>query len=252
MHVFIKPVALCGLASVLLSAVLPVEAATPTDHPAHKYAVKLPPSVNLTYLIKVKQHGIPISGSATVNWRLDDKKYSLTSETRAMLFGKIMESKSEGSITEFGLTPAQFSEKNFGKDQSTTRFNHDSKTISFSESAETYPIKGGEQDRSTATWQLSAAARGAPDKFVEGSSWTFFVAGRRDAEPWTFKVLNQETIQTPLGELMTVRISKAPPPDSTDQKLEIWLAPSMDWYPVRLRFSGEGDDYIEQTLQKSE
>jgi hypothetical protein len=43
----------------------------------------------LRYTIKAKQSGIPVSGNATVQWQADDKKYSVHSETRAMLIGKI-------------------------------------------------------------------------------------------------------------------------------------------------------------------
>jgi hypothetical protein len=53
-------------------------------------------------------------------------------------------------------------------------------------------LKGGEQDRTSATWQLIAYARAAGDKFKPGSEWKMFVAGRRDAEPWSFKVLATE------------------------------------------------------------
>jgi hypothetical protein len=40
------------------------------------------------------------------------------------------------------------------------------------------------------------------------------------------------------------------PPDSKGQHLDIWLAPSMEWYPVRLRYTDSDTEFIEQTLQK--
>ena len=184
-----------------------------------------------------------------MKWQLNDKQnYSVITETRVMLFGKILDASSYGSIDEHGLAPEKFVEKRFGKAESITSFNRTNKTIQFTESTETYPIKGGEQDRTSATWQLVTLARAANDKFKAGSEWKMFVAGRRDAEPWSFKVSGTETLSTPLGELATIHITKAPPPDSKGQQLEIWLAPKLEWYPVRLKFSDADGDTVDQVI----
>jgi len=225
-------------------------AAPAVEHPVIKRKFSLPPNAELSYAIKAVQSGMTLAGTALVTWQAADKKYTLTSETRAALFGKILESKSEGRIDEFGLAPLQLTEKRIRKPASTTQFKRDSKTIGFSESEASYPLLGGEQDRSSVQWQLVALARATPEKFVAGSEWRFFVAGRRDAEPWTFKVIQHETIHTPLGDLKALHLSKAPPPDSKDQQVDLWLAPTLEWYPVRLRVADSEDEYIEQTLEK--
>jgi hypothetical protein len=220
------------------------------EHPAVKRAFDLPPSADLNYSIKARQKGIALNGDAVVNWRADDNKYTLNADTRAALLGKILENRSEGAIDSYGIAPAQFYEKRFRKEPTTTTFHRDSKTISFTEGKLSYPLIGGEQDRSSAAWQLAAVARAAPAKFTPGSEWTFFVAGRRDAEPWTFKVANRETVRTGLGEVEAVHLVKAPPPDSKDQQVDIWLAPAHEWYPVRLRFTDDDGEFVEQTLEK--
>jgi hypothetical protein len=220
------------------------------EHPVIKRAFDLPPSAELSYSIKARQKGFTLSGDALITWRVADGKYLVNAETRAMVVGKILENRSEGAIDSYGLAPASFYEKRFRKDAATTTFDRASKTISFSDGTLNYPLKGGEQDRASATWQLAAVARGAPDKFVAGSEWVFFVAGRRDAEPWTFKVINQETVHTGVGDIEAVHVVRAPPPDSKEQTLDIWLAPSQEWYPVRLRFTDHDDEFVEQTLEK--
>ncbi|MBI3285177.1 MAG: DUF3108 domain-containing protein [Burkholderiales bacterium] len=210
----------------------------------------LPPSAELQYSIRARQSSLPLSGSALVKWQLSaDQKYSIVTETRAMLVGKILDASSQGGIDEHGLAPDKFIEKRFGKPATITSFERNSKTIRFTASAVTYPIKGGEQDRSSATWQLIAQIRAATDQLKAGSEWKMFVAGRRDAEPWTFKASARETLRTPLGELATIHIVKAPPPDSQDQQLELWLAPALEWYPVRLRFSDADGDFVDQVLE---
>ncbi|MNU50610.1 hypothetical protein D3C71_395810 [compost metagenome] len=239
------------IASLLAATLSPAMAADePVDHPVIKRPYKLAPSADLVYSIKARQRGIALSGESVSNWRAGDGKYSLLAETKAALFGKILEQRSEGAIDDFGLAPAQFVEKRFRKEAATTTFKRDSKTIVFSEGDDSYPLKGGEQDRNSTVWQLVSIARATPEKFTPGSEWSFFVAGRRDAEPWTFKVVKQETVATGQGLVEAVHLVKAPPPDKKGQQVDLWLAPSLEWYPVKVTFADEDGDYVEQTLQK--
>lgn len=217
---------------------------------APKRAFNLPPSADLHYSIKARHKGFALSGEAIISWRVSDDKYTVSTDMRSSLLGKILENRSEGTIDSYGVAPAQFYEKRVRKDGWTTRFERDSKTISFTESKLSYPIKGGEQDRGTAPWQLVAVARAAPEKFTPGSEWTFFVAGRRDAEPWIFKVVNRETVGTGFGPVAAVHLVKSSPAHSHEQTLDIWLAPSHEWYPVRLRFTDNDGEVIEQMLDK--
>lgn len=244
MHSFTSP-RLLGLAALAVSTL-----ASAQEHPSVKRAVNLAPSCDLNYSIKARQHGFSLSGDALISWRVSDNKYTLVAETRAALFGKILENRSSGAIDAYGIAPATFYEKRFRKDPDTTVFNRAEKTIGFTDGELNYPIKGGEQDRASAPWQLLAQARANPDKFATGSSWSFFVAGRRDAEAWTFKVVGQETLHTGLGDVASVHLVKAPPPDSKDQQLDIWLAPALEWYPLRLRFTDADGEFVEQTLEK--
>ena len=245
------------LATAVASAVATALAAAPehvvqhaADHVAIKRPVDLPPSADLSYTIQARQKGFSIGGEALVSWRVSGAAYTLHADTRARLFGSIVENRSEGVIDSFGIAPVQFYEKRIRKEPWTTTFDRAGKTISFTEDKQTYPIKGGEQDRSSVSWQLVAVARAAPEKFKPGTELTFFVAGRRDAEPWTFKVVNHETIRTGLGPVDALHLVRLAPPDSKDQALDIWLAPSREWYPVRLRFSDSNDDFVDQTLDK--
>ena len=220
------------------------------DTPFVKYKYNLPPSAELSYLIQSKQSGISLGGNAVVRWAAREKKFSVQTEAHAMLFGKILDSKSEGIIDDYGLAPVSCTEKRLRRDRTTTTFERSTGTIRFSASELTYPINGGEQDRNSAIWQLVSIARAASAKFKPGSEWTFFVAGQRDAEPWTFKVLRKEKISTPLGELNTLHVFKEPPPDAHGQHVDIWLAPQHEWYPARMRYTDADGDFIEQTLQK--
>ncbi|MFS2115305.1 DUF3108 domain-containing protein [Herbaspirillum frisingense] len=217
-------------------------------HPVEKRPFNLPPSAELHYAIQAKQSGLDLKGEGLVKWTQSKTAYSVTTETRAMLLGKILETSSEGAIDAYGLAPSRFVEKRLRREPTTTTFNREQNKITFTESGESFPLQGGEQDRTGITWQFVAIARANAAKMKPGSEWKFFVAGPRDAEQWTFKVVGREKIKTAQGETEALHLFRNPPPDDQAQKLDIWLAPKMEWYPVRLKFTDPNGDYIEQVL----
>lgn len=235
------------LAGVLMAAMASGAAA---DVASIARPIDPPPSADLQYKIKARQKGMTLGGDALVSWRADPGKYSVVTESRAQILGKILENRSEGGMDSFGLAPAQFTEKRFRKEQTVATFDRGAKALSFNTGKQTYPLAGGEQDRASVQWQLAALARAQPEKFKSGSEWRFFVAGRKDGEAWTFKVGKREKISTGIGEVEAVHVERAPPSDSKEQHLDLWLAPSQEWYPVQLRFSDEDGEFVEQTLEK--
>jgi hypothetical protein len=220
------------------------------EHPAVKRPFDLPPSAELTYDLMARQSGFSLSGKAVITWRAGDGKYQVNAESRVSLLGKITENRSQGAVDTFGLAPAEFYEKRFRKDPTTSTFDRSAKVLSFSDGKQTYPLKGGEQDRASVTWQLVAQARAAGAAFKPGSTWPFFVAGRHDADPWTFKVQKREKISTPMGEFEAVHVVREQTAAIKGQSLDLWLAPSQEWYPVKLRFSDDDKDFVEQSLEK--
>jgi hypothetical protein len=244
---------LSTLLAVTMGATLTASAARAADeHPAHMRPFNLPPSAELLYSISARQRGFTLSGDATLTWRQGDGKYTINTDSRVALLGKLTENRSQGTIDSFGLAPTEYYDKRFRKDPVTANFDRDAKSISFSDGKQIYQIKGGEQDRVSISWQLIAVARAAKDKFKPGSEWHFFVVGPHDADPWTFRVIGREKVQAgaAIGSVDTVHVLREPPPGSKDQTLDIWLAPSLEWYPVKLRFVDNDRDYVEQTLEK--
>ena len=218
-------------------------------HQAVKRAFELPPSADLAYDLAARQKGLALKGDATVNWRAGDGKYDVRFESRVAILGTLLDNRSQGVIDAYGLAPTEFSEKRMRKDPTSITFDRAAKTMRFSEGEKTYPLKGGEQDRVSVTWQLAAVARAAGDKFKPGTEWPFFVAGRSSAETWTFKVVRSEKVKTGLGEVDAILVTRAALKGSRDQSVDVWLAPAHEYYPVKIRFT-EGDrETIEQTLK---
>ena len=43
---------------------------------------------------------------------------------------------------------------------------------------------------------------------------------------------------------------RQPLDDDKGSQVDLWLAPSMDWYPVRVVFKDADGDFVDQTLDK--
>ncbi|WP_028101507.1 DUF3108 domain-containing protein [Pseudoduganella violaceinigra] len=237
--------------SILISlAFMAAASASAADYPVAKRASSLPPQADLSYSVKGSNHGLPLMGTGTISWRHGDGQYALLTEARSSLFGKVIEQRSEGTLDDYGLAPGLYYEKRIRKDPTTTRFDREAHRIEFEDGKNSHAIRGGEQDRSSITWQLTVLARAAPDKFTPGSEWTFYVAGRRDGAPWTFRVVGQETMESGgLGDLKVLHFVRKPVAGN-DQDVDIWLAPGLDWYPARILFKEENGDSFEQVLEK--
>ncbi len=233
-------------ATLWLAAMLALPGAA-QPNPA-RGAVKLPPPVQLEYSVRARQSGIMLSGRSRLLWQADQTQYLISAETSAMLVGKILDERSEGSVDRNGLLPLAYTEKRFRKDATTTRFERDAGLIRFGDSQATQKIQGGEQDRASALWQMIAILRAEKRAIKPGMSWTFTVAGQRDADPWTFKVQGRERLQTALGEIDTVHLVRLPPEDARHRRVDIWLAPAQEWYPVHTRFE-DSDEFVEQFIE---
>jgi hypothetical protein len=147
------------------------------QHAVHKRPFLLPPQADLSYSIRARQSGFSLSGEALFKWRTTSGKYSVSTETRSPLVGKIVDATSDGRIDAFGLAPTTFVENRWRKDPTTTTFDRTGKVIRFAPEAATFPLLGGEQDRNSVIWQLIAVARANATAFKVDSTWDFFVAG---------------------------------------------------------------------------
>ena len=68
-------------AGAVLMTVLGGHAVAAEEHPAIKRPFDLPPSADLTYSIGARQRGFNLSGDATLTWRANDSKYTVSAES---------------------------------------------------------------------------------------------------------------------------------------------------------------------------
>ncbi len=209
-----------------------------------------PPSSQLQYRLIADIKGLSVEGNGQIDWQVDAKQYRLSFDTSTHLFGQLLLEKSEGAIDRSGLVPANFFLKRIRKEPVTVVFDRRAGQINFAGDAPAHKIQGGEQDQLSVIWQLLSMARTRPGSFVPGSSWKFFVAGTRSGESWTFQVKDKQRLQTHIGEVDTLHVTYVPNDVKNGRQIDIWLAPSQEWFPVRLRFTEPNGDSMEQTIEK--
>ena len=214
-----------------------------------KTAINPPPSAQLEYAIRADVMGLVLEGTSQINWITNSTKYSLQLETRTALTGVLLTDKSEGGYDRYGLAPDSYSMRRFRKDAAVANFDRKAGQINFAGNGAPYKLQGGEQDRVSVLWELLSTARARP-ALVAGSSWTYYVAGHRGGEPWTFQLKDKQKVQTGVGEVEAWHFAHVPADKKTTTQVDIWLAPSKEWFPVKIRFSEPNGDYIEQSLDK--
>jgi len=206
-----------------------------------------PPSVTLKYDVEAWREGQRVYGHGSIAWQTDGDSYRIVGDA-GILFFSLLSFASEGMIDEHGVAPVLYHEKRFRKSSTNTHFQRQKQIISFSASTATYPRQGGEQDRASVIWQLAAIGRGDPQRFAAGADIDLFVAGVRDAESWRIHVIGLESIEVDGDTMQAWHVLRAPRPGSYDQKIDIWLAPAHEWYPVKLRYTETSGDYLDLLL----
>lgn len=214
-----------------------------------QFKLTLPPSVEITYdVTKLRETGT-VYGNGKITWRSDGTQYSIDGEA-GILFFSVLTFRSEGTLEAEGITPLRYAEKRLGKPETNTHFQRTPKLISFSASTLSYPRNGGEQDRASVVWQLAAIGRGDPSQMVPGVTFAIFVAGIRDGEIWPITVLGEEAIELGGAKIPTWHLQRKPQDGSYDTQVDIWLAPTREWYPVRLRQTERNGEYLDMSMSK--
>lgn len=209
-----------------------------------------PPPAELVFnAIGVSKDGRSLSGSGTMQWRHDGQRYTLDTEISVLVF-TLAKNRSEGELGALGIAPNLYIEKRFGRSETNTHFQQQSRVISFSASTAIIPANGGEQDRGSWIWQLASLGRGNPGKFEPGLNLEMFVASAKGVDAWRIRVNGKEQLKLPDGEVSAWRLSVVPGKQSFDKQFDLWLAPERQWYPVRLLHEDKNGNRVELSLSK--
>jgi hypothetical protein len=198
--------------------------------------------VRLQYKVQMHRGGLTLDGHGDLRWRHDGQTYEAHLELSAPLV-RSRSQHSAGRITAEGLAPQRFADK--GRTEEATHFDRDQGKLSFSSNRPDQPLLPGTQDRLSVLMQLAALVAGNPGKYPPATNITIQTAGTHDAEPWVFIVEGPEQLQLPGGKVPALKLTRSPRKEY-DLKVELWLAPGMDYVPVRLRLTQPNGDSVDQ------
>jgi hypothetical protein len=213
-----------------------------TPAAAERLAFTIPGSMLLHYKVTAHARGLELNGQGQLRWRNDGKDY----EAKLELSGPLLPSRTQqsiGTITAQGLAPLRFSDK--ARSEEAAHFERDQGKVSFSSNRPDAPLMAGAQDRLSVLMQLGAMIAGRPKNFGPGTTISIQTASTRDAEVWQFTVEGPDTLQLAGRELNAIKLIRNPRKEF-DQKIELWLAPALDYVPVRLRLTQPNGDWVDQ------
>uniref|UniRef100_UPI002FCDBD2E DUF3108 domain-containing protein n=1 Tax=Duganella sp. S19_KUP01_CR8 TaxID=3025502 RepID=UPI002FCDBD2E len=231
-------------------------AAVPVDAPPpqgmRRYKVNLPPSASLDMdVARVDADGTKWSGSAVMTWRTDGSNYQASAEAGISLLITRLNAlvmRSVGTIDDYGIAPNTSTQKRGRRAETATHFNRDAGTITFSATERSYPLMVGAQDMATVPFQLGGIGRADINQF--GSDIEMQVGDDREAALFRFQLVGEEELNTKMGKVVTWHLSRPPRPGSYSSRLDIWLAPGLNWYPVQLRNTEASGALTTQTVSK--
>ena len=201
------------------------------------------------YVYRTSNSEIRIAtGTTVVEWSLgDDGRYELRLATRAVGMN-VLELLSQGRLRDFGLAPDRYTETRARRAPESARFDWERRRITFSARVHERALPEGMQDRVSFQIQLMLLGQAQPRLFRSGAQLVMWMAGRDDVAEYRFRSAGRETTSTGVGTLEVVRLERIVAHDG-EARIDVWLAPSLNWLPVRLRFSDRLGRVTESVLE---
>jgi hypothetical protein len=250
-------------ASTATSAAVPVaEAASATAVAAAASAASAvtvappfewPPSTRLNYTLAGNYRG-ELHGNARVQWVRMGSRYQVHLDVAvgpsfAPLLSRNM--TSDGELGDQGLIPRRYDEATKLPFQSprrvTMQFTPEAVTLG---NGSTRPALPGVQDTASQFVQMTWLFTTQPELLRVGNSITIPLALPRRVDRWTYDVLAEQKLRTPVGEIDTFHLKprRAEARPRGELSAEVWFAPSLQYLPVRIRIQQDADTFVDLML----
>lgn len=234
------------------------QAATPAASAAAAPAFEWPPSTRLSYTLSGNYRG-PVEGQARVEWLRSGTRYQVMMEASiGPSFAPLMTRRvsSEGEITADGLSPRRYEEE-------TRLVMREPRRISIALDADRVRLANGRelarpegvQDSASQFVHLTWLFTTQPAWLSRGRSIQLPLALPRHVLPWVYDVLDTETLYTPAGPVQAVHVKPRRPPSvdgrpTGDLTAEMWVAPSLQYLPVRIIVRQDESTYIDMLIER--
>lgn len=217
----------------------------PSAEPEGEPGAEWPLSTRLSYVLTGNYRG-PVAGQAQVEWLRQGRAYQVHLDVGigpsfAPLITRRM--SSQGQLTASGIAPQRY-------DEETRRILGEPRRFSQS-------FLGGMRPGQRHPMQDSVS------QFIQ-LTWLFLTTretlepGRRVTLPlllpsgpydWEYEVVGEDLLDTSMGPLAAWHLKPRQAARSGDLAAEVWLAPSLQYLPVRLLIHQDTDTYIDLMLK---
>lgn len=209
-----------------------------------------PPSTRLDYRLEGHRNG-PLQGDARVEWRRQGEQYEVMVSVRLPpWFERRM--VSHGVIGPAGLMPRRY-------DQETQVALRDLRratvllapdgavTLANGQSAQ---APAGVQDSASQFVQITWLFLTQAARLPVGAEVTLPLVLPHRVGQWVYDVVAQETVFLPIGPVEALHLKPRPNSGKPNEvSVEMWMAPQLQYLPVRLRLQQDADTHLELTLK---
>ena len=225
---------------------LPASSAAAQPLPVYDYLV--PGSTRLKYDVSGLVKGFKYYVNGELLWLQDGKTYDARLEISHFLLGSRVQT-SKGALTTQGLEPLRFGDK--VRSEVAAHFQRAKGLVSFSANSPDALLLPLAQDQLSVFVQLAAMWGGNASRFASGSQLPFQAVGPRSAENWVFVVGDTERLKVDGRELSAIKLLRERSLDY-DVRVELWLAPALDYLPARIRLTQSNGDEVDMLWRKTE
>lgn len=197
---------------------------------SHGLKFSVPPSGELQY--DTFFNGVR-NQPGTIHWFSDGQRYEMVVAVPLPFVGTFSWT-SKGHVDAFGLAPDQYIEQRGRRPADIAIFNRADKQIVFTRTPNSLALPDGAQDRFSMVMQLASLVRGDPDAYKPGVTREFYVADNNSGETWPITTIGDENVSTDHGNVSARHFMRLPRHDGDKRRIDVWLAPSLGWLPVRL------------------
>ena len=230
-------------------------ASAPLDAASAPAAFAWPSSTRVSYLLTGYFRG-DVSGTAQVEWIRSGSRYQVHLDlvigpSVAPLITRRM--SSDGEISAGGLSPRRYEQntKVVLRDRSivSLSFEPGSVVLANGNRRDTVP---GVQDTASQFVQLMYVFSTRPELLRVGNSVDIPLALPHKVDVWTYDVAAEEVLDAPFGPLPTVHLKPRSRGERRVGELsaEIWFAPQLRYFPVRIRIQQDDETFIDLMISK--
>ncbi len=225
--------------------------ATPDGEPGPEW----PLSTRLTYALTGNYRG-PVHGQAQVEWLRKGSEYQVhldvgVGPSFAPLITRRM--SSQGLLTAEGITPQRYDEETkfiVGDGRRTSVFFLPTEVQLASGVRQ--PAQRGSQDSASQFVQLTWLFLTGRAVLEKGRVVSFpLVLPNRQYPQWDYEVIGEEWVETGTGWVPAWHLKPRGSTKGDDMTAEVWLAPGMQYLPVRLVIRQDAGTYIDLMLKSA-